>query len=98
MAATTPAATITLTPATRRRTSLIFEVRDQLLDQLDVLGAERTVLGEVGDQGGDLAVEQAVDQPLALRLHIVAARDQRPVEIALGRAPALDRALLQEAG
>src|SRR5690242_223740 len=85
--------------ATRtRRASLIVEVRDQLLEELDVLGGQGAVLGEMGDQRRHLAVEEAVDQALALGLDVVAAAEQGPVEIALSLAPALDGLLAQQAG
>src|SRR5436305_13321136 len=69
--------------------SLIVELRDQLLQVLDVVGGQRAVLGEMGDQRRHLAVEQPVDQALAFGLHVARPADQRPVEIAGLFAPAL---------
>src|SRR5690349_5914401 len=98
-AASTAAASARLSRRTRAASSLIVvELRDQGFQVRDVLGAQRPVLGEVGDQRGHLAAEQAVDQVLALGLDVGLAADQRAVEVAAVLAAALDGLLAQEAG
>src|SRR5436190_22718443 len=69
--------------STRASTSLmVVQPGDQRLQVGDVPGGQRAVLGEMGDQRGDLATEQPIDQPLALGLDIALAGDQRAIEIA----------------
>src|SRR4051812_20238572 len=65
----------------RRKASIssaivLLHLCDEGLQTFDVVGRERPVLGVVGDERGDLAAEQAVQQALALAGDIVLAADE----------------------
>src|SRR5450432_1186036 len=61
------------------RSFAIVEAFDKALQPRHLPGRQVAVLGVVGDQRGELAAEQAVQQALALALDIVGAADQRAI-------------------
>src|ERR1700722_12650429 len=75
----------------------ILQPFDHCLQPRDVVGLQPAVFGEVGDQGGELAVEQSVEQALAFGLDIVGAGEQRPVAVAAILADRFDSLLLEQA-
>src|SRR5262245_57315954 len=76
----------------------IVELLDQALELGHVLRAQFLAFREMAHERGEAAFEQAVQQPLALGLHIVVASHQRPVEEAPTVLLRGDHAFLDEAG
>src|SRR5580765_1157984 len=84
-------------PRAMSRSCVIVELLDQSLQFGEILLAQFAGLGEVRDQRRDAAAEQAVDQTLALAVHIVLALEPCTVEVAFAVARGGDGALLEQA-
>src|SRR6478735_4443226 len=77
--------------------AFIRQLRDQALELGDVLTAELFVRREMCDQRRELAAEQAVEQILALLVHVSVALQHRAVEIAPAVLDRGDGALVEQA-
>src|SRR6186713_1147026 len=61
----------------RRISAVIVEPADEGFEIGEILRRQLLALGEVADQRGQAAVEQPVQQPLALARHVVSRGDVR---------------------